>query len=248
MDIMAKLGFNLFKSKKKQEHFLQCDIHSHILPEIDDGSKSLEESLDMLQEMHSLGYKKLIATPHVMMDVYPNSREIILDKLAMLQEAANFFGLEITLQAAAEYYLDEQFMELIRKREILTFGKNYLLFESSYLDRPIFLEDAIFQMQAKGYIPVLAHPERYRYITDKSEYKKLKDLGVLFQVNLNSFVGMYGKSAKEKARYLADNSMVSFLGSDLHSKKQTEYLKKVFASGVINDIFEKNRILNNTLL
>ena len=236
------------KEKKNSQYSLSVDIHSHTLPAIDDGSQSLQESIDMLKEFIDVGYKKIICTPHIMVDAYKNSPTKVRETLAFLREEALKEGLNIQIEAAAEYYLDDGFLEHLKSGDLLTFGDNYLLFETSYMDKPINMEDFIFEIQSSGYTPVLAHPERYRYIKDlDKEYSRLKDLGVLFQVNLNSLIGGYGKDAKRKAEYLVKSGYISFLGSDAHGLRHIEGVKKAKNLDIFDSIFQKNKILNDTL-
>lgn len=244
------MAFWIFGKKEKRvsEFTLSTDLHSHILPAIDDGSSSLEESIEMLRAMQEAGYNKLIVTPHVMVDVYRNTPKIVRQKLELLRDEASLQGLDIKIDAAAEYYLDDGFLEHLSSKDMLSFGDNYLLFETSYMDRPINMEEMIFEIQSAGFKPVLAHPERYRYINDlEKDYSKLKELGVLFQLNLNSLIGGYGKSAKQKAEFLVKKGMVSFLGSDAHGLKHIEGIKKVKNSEIFDTIFRNNTILNDSL-
>jgi len=244
------MAFWIFGKKKikQSEYNLYVDIHSHILPGIDDGSSSLEESIAMLKSMQEAGYKKVITTPHIMADVYRNSPAIINERLSYLKNELKNSGINIEIEAAAEYYLDDGFIKQLESGDVLTFGSNYLLFETSYVDRPLNMEDMIFEIQSFGYTPVLAHPERYRYIKDFAlEYNRLKELGVLFQLNLNSLIGGYGKDAKKKAEFLINSGLISFLGSDAHGLRHIEGIKKVKSSDIFDAIFRKNRILNNTL-
>ena len=158
--------FGIFKRKKTHITLpVWVDIHSHLLPGLDDGVKSVEETVYILKMLKRLGYKKVITTPHVMSDHYPNQTSDILSKLAYVKEEIVKKNINIKLEAAAEYYLDENFIQKIDSRQdLLTFGKNYLLFETSFFNKPAFLEEAIFNMNAQGYQPVLAHPERYGYL------------------------------------------------------------------------------------
>ena len=244
------MAFWIFGKKEKRVsgYSLNIDIHSHTLPAIDDGSQSLQESIEMLKGFIDAGYKKIICTPHIMVDAYKNSPAKIRQALALLKEEAFKEGLNIQIAAAAEYYLDDGFLEHLKSGDLLTFGDNYLLFETSYMDKPINMEDFIFEIQSSGYTPVLAHPERYRYIKDlEQEYSRLKDLGVLFQVNLNSLNGGYGKEAKRKAEFLVKNGYVNFLGSDAHGLRHIEGVKKAKNLEIFDLIFQKNSILNDTL-
>jgi len=242
--------FSFFKKKaKKQLPCLKIDIHSHLIPGIDDGSQSMEESLTLLSSLSEIGYKKVITTPHIMLDAYKNNREIIMGGLANVRQAAKEAGIEIEIEAAAEYYLDDGFMDLIDAGNMLTFAENHLLFETSYVAKPIQLEEMIFSMGTAGYQPVMAHPERYRYVKDPlAEYGRFKELGVMFQVNLNSFGGHYGRQAQEQALFLSEHGMIDLLGSDTHHKKHVSSLAKVIDSEIYAEIFEHNTILNDTLL
>jgi len=246
--LMLGMISNLFKNKKEPSLY-SVDIHSHLIPAIDDGSQSMDESIELIKELKNLGYKKLITTPHIMHHRFPNSSELILSGLSDVRAELKNQKIEIDLEVAAEYYLDEYFMELLNKRDILTFGDNYLLFEMSYSQKPVHLESAIHEMKVAGYRPVLAHPERYLFMhKDFSIYERLKEQGVLFQVNLNSFNGYYSKSVQKVVLKILEEGWIDFIGSDTHKAKQLEYLSKNLDSKIISKIFEKNSILNDTML
>lgn len=241
-----------FKKKKKEKRDaprLKVDLHSHLIPAIDDGSKTMSESLILLKGIEDLGYKKVITTPHIMADAYRNTPEIINEGLRTLCDAAEKEGLGIKIEAAAEYYLDDGFEDLLQKGDMMLLGGKYLLFETSYFAKPLQLEEMIFAISSSGYKPLMAHPERYRYIVDSlKEYGRFKQLGVLFQVNLNSFGGHYGRDAKQKAEFLSKEGMIDFLGSDIHHKKQVDTLSGIFQSDGYSEIYKYNKILNDTLL
>lgn len=245
---------SFFKKRKKKEQLsvdippLLVDLHSHLIPGIDDGSQSMQESLTLLKRFEELGYKKVITTPHTMIDAYKNTRKSILKGLKELQNEARQQGVSLEVEAASEYYLDEGLLPLIEKEEVLLIANRYLLFETSYTHRPAQLEEVIFEILASGYTPLLAHPERYRYITDPQEFKQLKELGVLFQVNLNSFGGHYGAHAKKHAKFLSQEGMIDFLGSDTHGMKHLEYLSKVLESRDYVEVYKHNTIKNATLI
>ncbi len=234
--------------KKKKTYAYSTDIHSHLLPGIDDGSKSMAESIELIKELKSLGFKKLITSPHIMQHRYPNSSATILNALDDVRKELVRQKIDIELDTAAEYYLDEYFMKLLNQKDILTFGDNYLLFEMSYASKPVNLEATVFEMKIAGYRPVLAHPERYLFMhNDFSIYEKLKEQGVLFQVNLNSFNGYYSKPVQKVALKLMEKGYIDFIGSDIHKVKHLEYFKKNLNSKIIGKIFKKNRILNSEL-
>ena len=210
--------------------WLGADMHSHLLPGLDDGAETVEHSLDLLRALRELGFRKLIMTPHIMGDFYKNTPEGIRAALAQLRTAAAAAGLgDVELDCAAEYYLDE-FLghKLADGTEMLTFGgdKRYLLFETSYMNEPLNLFDTIFELKAQGYRPVLAHPERYTYLYGRfAEIEKLRqDHGVLLQVNLNSLAGYYSPAAKKVAEQLIDGGLVDFVGTDTHHLRHTDTL------------------------
>ncbi len=241
--------FSFGKKKIQSDYFvLETDIHSHLIPGIDDGSQSLEESLEILNMMSKIGYKKVITTPHIMADAYRNSTQSILDGLELLKEAVSYEKIDIDIEVAAEYYLDELFIDRLDKNDILTIGDGYLLFETSYISKPINFEEIIFDMIIKGYKPILAHPERYRYISNPKEiYGRMKELNIFFQIDINSLGGYYGRQAQEQAILLSKWGMIDFLGSDIHHKKQVLYLKNVFKGKDYQNIWNRNQIQNNTL-
>jgi len=240
--------FSIFK-KKSLSNPLVVDIHSHLIPAIDDGAKSMENSIELILSLKELGYKKLITTPHTS-DMFPNTTEIILDGYSRLREELNKREIDITIEVASEYYADEHFEKLLDAEDILSFGdKNYLLFELSYFTPPHDLEDLVYEMKRKGYTPILAHPERYLYLHDNLDrYKEIKDMELLFQLNINSISGFYNKGIQKVAQYLISNSMVDFLGSDTHHMTHIQNLKKGFKHSLYKKVFKNNNILNNTLL
>ncbi len=246
------IGKFFARQKKKDSEIslpgLKIDLHSHLIPGIDDGSQSMKESLELLQAMCTLGYEKVITTPHVMADTYQNSTRTILDGLQSLRDAATTEGIEIEIEAAAEYYLDEELITRLERGDILTIGEKYLLFETSYFSKPLNFEEVVYEMQAKGYRAILAHPERYRYINDpQEEFGRMKELGIYFQLDLNSLEGYYGRQAMKHAKLLNEWGMIDFLGSDVHHKKQVSFLKKVFAGRNYRTLLQNNQILNETL-
>lgn len=241
--------FSFFEKKKPLDiKSLKVDLHSHLIPSIDDGAKDIDESISMIKALYSLGYQKLITTPHIMSDGYKNNAQIIKDGLGIIKDSLLKEDIDIAIDIAAEYYLDDGFLDKLSNSELLTIGGRYLLFETSYISKPIKLEDMIFAISTAEYIPLMAHPERYRYIKDMKEYHRFKELGIMFQVNINSFGGYYGKDAQKKAIYLSKSGMIDFLGSDIHHIKQIQMLKKVLKSKEYQQIFENNNILNDMLI
>jgi tyrosine-protein phosphatase YwqE len=245
-----KLRFKYFDTAK-EEPFIPClniDLHSHLIPNIDDGSKDMKESLALLRALEEAGYYKVITTPHVMIDGYRNTREIIMKGLEGLILAKNKVGLNIEIEAAAEYYFDDGFIKKMQETNPLSIADTYILFETSYLAKPLQFDEMLDSIILAGYIPLFAHPERYRYISNlEEEYSRLKKKGVYFQVNINSFGGHYGKDAQNKAVFLSEHGMIDFLGSDVHHIKQVKTLVSVKEKQVYKEIFKNNLILNNIL-
>tara|TARA_R110001592_G_scaffold362989_2_gene679176 strand:- start:600 stop:1343 length:744 start_codon:yes stop_codon:yes gene_type:complete len=205
------------------------DIHSHLLPGIDDGAKDLEDSISLIQKMASYGIKNFITTPHILGDIYPNTPEIIKGKLQEVRaELLKRNMTDITIDAAAEYMLDEQFSAILEKEELLTLKDNFVLVEMSYFSPPINLYDLLFQIQLKGYKPVLAHPERYNsYHNNFEEFYKLKRAGCLFQLNLLSLTEQYGKGVQKTAEKLLKENLYDFVGTDTHHQMHLELLRKI---------------------
>jgi protein-tyrosine phosphatase len=246
------MGLFSFLGKSKNTDDLPpmlVDMHSHLLPAIDDGSESLDDSIALIKELVALGYKKLITTPHIMGDFYKNTPEIINAKLDLVRKALVERGIEVKLEAAAEYYLDEVFMKnLDDGAPLLSFGNNYVLFETSYINESSFLAEAIFKMKSLGYRPVLAHPERYIYLySGFSSFQAIYDKGVLFQINLNSLSGYYSKAAQKFASRLVKEDMVDFVGTDCHGVRHIDALKKARATKDYVTLLN-SRIINNSLL
>lgn len=238
--------FKLFKKKVNSGIYesLKIDFHSHILPGLDDGSDTIEESLELLKKMQAFGYSHLIMSPHVMGDFYKNTPEMIQDKLQLLQAAADAEGIQISLQASAEYYLDEWFEEKIKSRKLLPFAKNKILFEISYVNEPRNLFETIFELQIAGYQPILAHPERYSFFHSRFDmYEKIAETGCRLQVNLLSLIGYYGLGEKRTAEKLIHNKLAYYLASDAHKLKHLELLPQVFESELFKDAIKQSHHL-----
>jgi len=246
----------LFGQKKEESSSLTdyslmaVDIHSHLIPGIDDGAKTIDDSLFMLRQFESLGFKKVITSPHVVSDGYNNTTEIILKGRDKVRTAIIEQGINIEFDAVAEYYIDETLYEKIEKRDLLTIGDNFVLAELSYMNRSNNSADIIYKMQVAGYRVLLAHPERYPYYyqNDFDEYHKLKDRNVYFQINIMSLMGKYGKDAKVTAERLIDEKLVNFVGTDLHNARQMESIKACLENKYLEKILNDDKLLNKTLL
>jgi protein-tyrosine phosphatase len=220
------------------------DIHSHLLPGIDDGAKNMDTSIALLLKMASFGIKNFITTPHVLGSVYPNSSEVIKQKLAAVKKELEKREIKgISIQAAAEYMLDGEFSALLDQKDILVLKDNYILVEMSYFSAPINLYELLFEIQLKGYKPVLAHPERYNfYHTDFKSYYKLKQAGCLFQLNLLSLTDQYGKGVQKTSEKLLKENLYDFVGTDTHHQNHLELLPKIGTKKTLEKI---KHLLNN---
>lgn len=227
---------------------LQTDIHSHLIPGIDDGSKTMDESVYLVKSLYEMGYRKLITTPHIMTDYYKNTPEIILSGLDKLREKLQQENIDIEIEAAAEYMLDDGFEEKLMNGKLLTFGSNYVLVEMSYMVEPINLASLLFEMQMQGYKVVLAHPERYNYWHGQfNKYQEMKDRNVFLQMNINSLTGWYSEASRKIAEKLISEDMIQFLGSDLHNENYLNELKKSRHFAQLQSLLENPKILNRTL-
>jgi tyrosine-protein phosphatase YwqE len=239
--------FSLFKKKNAvQKSPLKVDMHSHLLAGLDDGVKSLEEAKEVIKDLAEMGFEKLITTPHIMNDTYRNDAKGIQNGLVELQQHLAKNSINIKLQAAAEYYLDEfLYARIINKQPLLTFGEKYLLFETNFISEPLQMKEFIFQASSQGYRLVLAHPERYGYMTmEKAE--DFRNRGVLFQLNSLSIGGAYSKSVQKMAIQLIDKGWVDFLGSDCHNRIQSKMLQSLQESRHYQKACSLP-LLNNTL-
>ena len=230
------MGFlGLFSGKKQS--LLSSDVlrgatdsHSHILYGVDDGVKTLEETLAVLRYEESLGLKEVWCTPHIMEDS-ANHTEVLKDRFDELKAA---YGGPIVLNLAAEYMLDTVFEQRFRDRDLLTMDNDTLLVETSTWTPPVGLYETLREIQSAGYRPLLAHPERYRYLNEPS-YERLRKLGIHFQLNLPSLVGFYGETAMRKAEWLLANDYYTEVGSDCHRLRllEEQYERKVLSKDTI---------------
>jgi protein-tyrosine phosphatase len=215
--------FNLFKPKKNNDPVpsvlpFNMDIHSHILPGIDDGSPNIETSLELIEGLCSLGIKKTIATPHIISDLYRNTPTIINNVLYELQKACRKKGLSIEISAAAEYMIDDYFLDLLQQQEpLLTLHENLILTEIPFTANADNLENVIALIIDNGYKPILAHPERYHYFQKRlDDYFYLKKIGFTLQVNLLSLIGYYGEKEEKAAKFILKNNLATLVGTDMH--------------------------------
>lgn len=228
---------------------LRVDMHSHFLPNLDDGATSLEESVALLKWFENQGYKKIITTPHIIQDQYQNSPDTIFPALEKVRAAMREEGSNLQIEAAAEYFLDEQFIAWLEADQpLLTLKDKYVLVETGFMNEPAYLREVFFKMRLKGYKPVFAHPERYLYLQMKKEkIEEFFDGGVLLQINLMSLSGYYGPQALELAKWMIEQGFVHFVGSDCHRLAHLEHLEKALHSKPYKKL-RSQPLLNDTLL
>ena len=241
---------NFFRKKNIPSNFsfLHTDLHSHLIPGIDDGAKTLEDSLHLISRLYQLGYRRLITTPHVMADLYPNTPEDIRSGLEIVRAAVAEKKMDIEIDAAAEYFMDEHFAALVEHDQLLTLPGNRVLVEMSTLNAPPNLFNDLFRLQTKGYQPVLAHPERYVFLKeDFRQYTRLKDYGCEFQLNLLSITGYYGKPVRDIALKLLKNNMINLLGTDLHHERHASALEALAVDKSMMKIWADQEFSNMAL-
>ncbi|MCL6260610.1 capsular biosynthesis protein [Aquiflexum sp. TKW24L] len=239
--------FDFLKSKSKEIKlekldlsWMQGDMHSHLIPGIDDGSKTLEESIEMISRIQNYGIKKIVTTPHIMSEFYKNTPEIILGGLEKVKQGLQIASIDIEISAAAEYYLDEFFLEKVRNGDkLLTVHKNHVLVETGFVSKPLMLVEIFFELEMNGYKPVLAHPERYQYLAqDKKLLHELLDRDIFFQMNLLSLTGFYSRHIQTFAELLVREGKIKYLGTDTHNHRYLDALENLPESKYYDKIRE----------
>lgn len=248
------MGFfgNIFGKKEQYPAIdfseFKVDMHSHLIPGIDDGAPNLEASIEMIREFKAMGFKKIITTPHVMSDYYRNTPETILGGLKLVKEELIKQGIEIEIEASAEYNLDDGLESIIDNKQIITFGDNHVLFELPFMQEPRNFQDIVFKFQTNGYKPILAHPERYSFWhRNFDKYEELKSKGVLLQLNLLSLTGHYNADTKKIAERMIDANLVDFVGTDCHRIEHLHILKSYSNSKYFNILANNIALQNKTL-
>jgi tyrosine-protein phosphatase YwqE len=223
-------------------------MHSHLLPGIDDGSPDLATSLQLIRGLKGLGDKKIITTPHVLWEIYPNTRETIVNKQQEVQKEIEAAGIDIEFRAAAEYFIDDHFADQLKNKvPLLTISANMVLVEFSMVNMPMDLQEVLFEMQLQNYQPVLAHPERYSFLVRKKEvFDELKNAGCLFQLNLLSLSGHYGEGIQQIAESLLKKGYYDYAGTDLHHHRHLSLLQNL-PSAAVKKLQDTGLIKNHLL-
>jgi protein-tyrosine phosphatase len=240
---------NLFSTGKLSEPIdmgaIGTDMHSHLIPAIDDGSDSLETTVELIKGMQAMGYRKLITTPHIQGEFYKNTPEIILQGLERVKRELARQNIVIEMEGAAEYLIDDKFEEKYKSGNLLTFGKKHLLVELSYFNEHPNLKQYLFDLQIDGYKIILAHPERYSYwFSNFRKYDEMKDRGILFQININSLTGYYSEEVKKMAERFIDQGMVDLAGSDMHNMHYLEALQNARFEKSLKKLIDSGKLKN----
>jgi tyrosine-protein phosphatase YwqE len=240
--------------KKKESHVLDysqlhTDMHSHLLPGVDDGAADLNASVQMIRGLMQLGYKKFITTPHILWDMYQNTRDDLLRLHEVFIKDLEQEGITAEILLAAEYFVDDHLKTLLEKREpLLTLHENLVLVEFSLAHEPLELKDVLFEMQMQGYQPVIAHPERYVYnIRNKEFFEILKYGGYLFQLNILALAGAYGKEVHDLARYFIKSDYYDLAGTDLHQARHIELLQHPSITTELKPLIDSGKLMNRNL-
>ncbi|MES2647123.1 MAG: CpsB/CapC family capsule biosynthesis tyrosine phosphatase [Bacteroidota bacterium] len=244
--------FSFFKRNPKISrnlNFIGADMHNHLLPGIDDGSQDVETSLQLIDVLLELGYQKFVCTPHVILEVHPNDETTISDAWQVLKNGLAQKGLDIPIEYSAEYMLNFDFDSILNEGRIIPFGNKQVLIEMSYAVESPNIKDAIFELQTKGFRPILAHPERYPYYFHKVKYyEELMDAGCDLQINMLSLTGYYGKPIKKMAEKLIDNGWITWIGTDLHHHRHLGALIQLSNDSKVLRYLDKIKNLKNPSL
>lgn len=236
--------FSIFKKNKKINvdfaAFLSQDMHSHILPGIDDGSPDTDTSIALIRGMMNTGIKNFIGTPHIMADIHRNTRATITDAYSRLQQALTESNMDVNVKFAAEYMIDEGFADHLKQGDLLTIFDNKILIETPFYHEPLDIEEVLFNIETAGYKAILAHPERYHFIDEKLKVlDKYLDRDIALQLNILSLSGYYGSREKEIANKLLDAGLYRFVGSDLHHNRHLNRIATMILDRKVVDKLEK---------
>lgn len=246
------MAFSLFKRKYEPRPIfaaLGTDMHCHLVPKVDDGSKCVEESIECLQTLKAVGYNRVIITPHFQYPRFQNDEADIERRFAELKKKVDEAGIGIELAGVGgEYRIDTGFAKRLENPRFLQVAGKYVLVEFSLHQQMMGCDELIFDMQMKGYEVILAHPERYPYINvHGSRIEQLKNQGVFFQVNTLSLGGFYGEESKKRAFEMIEQGWVEFLGTDTHNTLYAQALNDISHNKKVEKLLEKHTFLNNTL-
>lgn len=242
--------FNFFRKKELIKLPYHTDVHNHLLPGVDHGATDINNAIELIKAEMDLGISRFILTPHVTKSTFENTPDTINSAFNVFKEAIDKSGLDIKLEVSAEYRLDEFTLEQFGQNRYIPMFQNHLLLENAFQQERLDLDEIIFDIQIKGFTPIMAHPERFHYYAIKKDrYKQLHNAGTLFQINLLSFAGYFGKTARSNAEWLLENDFIDFLGSDMHNKQHADIIKDYIQTKDFRKIAKKleGRLLNDKL-
>lgn len=247
------MAFNLFKRKYAPRPIfapLGIDMHCHLVPKVDDGSKCMEESIECLKTLKAVGYDKVIVTPHFQHPRFPNDEDDITRRYNELKAEVEREGVGIELCGiGGEYRIDSGFARRLESPRFLLVGGRYVLVEFSLHQQMMGCDEMIFDMQMKGYEVILAHPERYPYLNVQgTRMEQLKNQGVYFQINALSLGGFYGEEARNKAFEMLEAGWVEYMGTDTHNTMYAQALVELSNNRKVEKVLEKYKFMNSTLL
>lgn len=222
------------------------DMHSHLIPGIDDGAVTVSDSVFLMSQLQEMGFSHLYTTPHSFPEIYPNTRESLQEGRDSLD---NFIPEGIQLGLSSEYYLDEQFSQNLEDHMFLPLPGSRLLIEFSQVSFPLYLENQVEKIVNQGYTPIIAHPERYSFFQNRLDFlNHLKSMGAEIQLNALSLTPYYSRGTKALAESLVKANMFDFIGTDLHNAAQLEVLRKVPVLPYYAMLIESGRLKNQTLI
>lgn len=241
--------WTIFNRKRQYPdlQWMHVDMHSHILPGIDDGCENAEQSVELLQRLEALGLKQFYFTPHIVQDMHPNTPETIAKAFDRLRQEGMA---HLTTGYAAEYMVDTAFDQQFARnpRNLLCLPGGHVLIEMSYIEESKLIEKVAFDLQMEGYIPILAHPERYIYYhRDPKKIERFQDIGCLLQLNLLSLIGYYGRNERRIAKYLLEKGMINLVGTDVHHERHVRALETGVNQENLRTHFKNCEILNEEL-
>lgn len=244
--------FNFFRKKKEDvKLFYHTDVHCHILPGVDHGAKNIQNGIELLKADMDMGIDRVILTSHVTSETFENTPETLQAAFDTFKAAVDEAGLDIEMHLSAEYRIDDYWQKEYAAGHIIPMPGNYILLENSFVQELIGSDQMMFDLMCKGYKPILAHPERYPYWAHNRErYEKMHNTNLKFQINILSFTGYFGSSARDTANWLVKNGMVDMLGSDMHHLEHAEIIKDYLRSKEWRKISEKlqGHIINDEVI
>lgn len=242
--------FNFFRKKKNNKLFYSTDVHCHILPGVDHGATDIQNGLDLLKAEIDMGISHFILTPHVTKSTFENTSESILSAFETFKAAIQAEGLDVTIHPSAEYRLDELSLEQINGKKYIAMPNEHILLENAYQQERLDLDEILFDVQVKNLTPIMAHPERFKYYAiNKQRLVQLHNAGALFQVNLMSFTGYFGETAKQSAKWLLEHDLIDLLGSDIHNMQHVEIIQKFITTKEYSKLAKTldGRLLNDSI-